>query len=90
MYMRGTYPSASPNSRSTGTQSRHSPSRRDARADRHGIHDAGTISLVTSPVSAVTSSTTAYQRSTFFEDRGRRLAVIGGRRFRVKRCGKAH
>src|SRR4051812_24122941 len=36
-----------------------------AGADRHGIHDAGTISLVTSPVSAVTSSTTAYQRSTF-------------------------
>jgi len=26
----------------------------------------------------------------YFEDRGRRLAVIGGRRFRVKRCEKAH
>ena len=26
----------------------------------------------------------------YFEDRGRRRAVIGGRRFRVQRCGKAH
>ena len=26
----------------------------------------------------------------YFEGRGRSLAVIGGRRFRVERCGKAH
>jgi hypothetical protein len=26
----------------------------------------------------------------YFKGRGRRLVVIGGRRFRVERCGKAH
>jgi hypothetical protein len=25
-----------------------------------------------------------------FEGRGRRMAVIGGRRFQVERCGRAH